>query len=52
MALREKIRPDEAEPEGCGGFTVEGENEVWPDIRRNPKGRGQFPPFLRQSSLG
>ena len=65
-ALRGKIRPDEAEPEGCGGTTVEGENEVWPGFRRNPgppanalgllgwkpKGRGQFPPFLRQSSLG
>jgi hypothetical protein len=41
MALRAKIRPDEAEPEGYGGSTVEGENEVWPDFRRNPKGRGQ-----------
>jgi hypothetical protein len=49
--LRAKIRPDEAEPEGCGGSTVEGENEVWPDFRRNPKGRGQFSRFLRQSSL-
>jgi len=36
MALRTKIRPNEAEPEGYGGFTVEGENEVWPDFRRNP----------------
>jgi len=26
--LREKIGSDEAEPEGCGGSTVEGENEV------------------------
>ena len=50
-ALREKIRPDEAEPEGCGGPTVEGENEVWPDFRRNPKGRGHFSPFRRRSSL-
>ena len=50
-ALRVKIRPDEAEPEGCGGSTVEGENEVWPDFRRNPKGRGQFSSFRRQSSL-
>ncbi|MGA3159651.1 MAG: hypothetical protein ABSC77_00425 [Terracidiphilus sp.] len=54
MALRVKIGPDEAEPEGCGGSTVEGENEVWPDFhpsdedqslgtpdfRRSPKGRG------------
>jgi hypothetical protein len=39
--LRAKIRPDEAEPEGYGGSTVEGENEVWPDFRRNPKGRRQ-----------
>jgi len=45
MALRAKIRPDEAEPEGCGGSTVEGENEVWPDFRRNPKGRGHLPDF-------
>jgi len=51
MALREKTPPDEAEPEGCGGSTVKGENEVWPDFRRNPKERGQFPPFLHQSSL-
>ena len=28
MALREKIGSDEAEPEVCGGSTVEGENEV------------------------
>ena len=64
-ALRAKIRPDagplrtglrpqggdEAEAEGCGGSTVEADNEVWPDLRRNPKGRGHFSPFLRQSSL-
>jgi hypothetical protein len=36
MALRAKISPDEAEPEGFGGSKVEGENEVWPDLRRNP----------------
>jgi hypothetical protein len=40
--LRGKIRPDEAEPEGCGGSTIEGENEVWPDFSRNPKGRANF----------
>ena len=51
MALRAKIRPDEAESEGCGGSTVEDENEVWPDFRRNPSGRGQFSPFRCQSSL-
>src|ERR1035437_6550719 len=50
--LRAKIRPDEAEPEGCGGSTVEGENEEWPDFRSSPKGRGQFSPALRPSSLG
>src|SRR5271165_2513735 len=63
--LRAKIGPDEAEPEGCGGSTVEGENEVWPDfhpndkgpslgtpdLRRNPSGRGQFSSSLRRSSL-
>src|ERR1035438_2462940 len=43
MALREKIGPDEAEPEGCGGSTVEGENDVWPDLLHNPKGRANFP---------
>jgi hypothetical protein len=45
MALRAKIGIDEAEPEGCGGSTVEGENEVWPDFRRNPSGRANFPNF-------
>ncbi len=78
-ALRGKIGPepgsprtglspwggDEAEPEGCGGPTVKGENEVWPDFHRNPgpqtcelctfgqksKGRGHFPSFRRRSSL-
>src|SRR5208283_2343555 len=50
-ALRAKIGPDEAEPEGCGGSTVEGENEVWPDLRRNPEGWGQFSSSLRRSSL-
>jgi len=44
MALRAKIGPDEAEHEGCGGSTVEGENEVWRDFRRNPLGpRPIFP---------
>jgi hypothetical protein len=33
---RAKIRSDEAEPEGFGGSKVEGENEVWTDLRRNP----------------
>jgi hypothetical protein len=51
MALRAKTRPDEAEFEGFGGSKSENENEVWADFRRNPKGRGQFSPFLRQSSL-
>ena len=40
MALRVKIRPDEAEPEGRGGSTVEGENEVWPDFHSQPGGAG------------
>ena len=40
MALRAKIRPDEAESEDCGGSTVEDDNKVWPDLRRNPKGGG------------
>jgi hypothetical protein len=50
-ALRAKIGPDEAESEGCGGSTVEDDNKVWRIFRRNPKGRGQFSPFLRRSSL-
>ena len=51
MALRVKIRSYEAESEDGGGSTVEGENEVGPDFRRNPKGRGQFPSLRRHSSL-
>jgi hypothetical protein len=61
VALRGKIGPDEAEPEGFGGSKVEGDNEVWPDFHpsdeipslgtpdftRNPKGRGQFSLSLR-----
>jgi hypothetical protein len=49
---RTGLRPwggDEAEPEGCGGSTVDGENEVWPDFRRNPS--GWEPIFLIPSSL-
>jgi len=56
MALGAKIGPDrgpreqvlvrgvgdEAEPEGFGGSKVEGKNDVWPDFRPNPKGRGRF----------
>ena len=37
--------PDEAEPEGCGEPTVEGEKGVWPVFRRNPKGRGPVFPI-------
>jgi hypothetical protein len=51
MALRAKIRSDKAEPEDFGGSKVEGENEVWPDFRRNPSGRGQSSSFPRRSSL-
>jgi hypothetical protein len=46
-----KIRPDEAEAEGCGGSTVKADNEVWPNFSRNPEGRGHFSPALRRSSL-
>jgi hypothetical protein len=49
--LREKIGPDEAESEGFGGSKDEGDNEVWPDFFRNPKGRGEFSRSLRRSSL-
>src|ERR1700727_1279541 len=51
MALRRKIGPNEAESEGCGGSTVEDDNEGWTDLRRDPEGWGQFSPFLRPSSL-
>jgi putative ABC transport system ATP-binding protein len=49
--LLAKIGRDEAESEGCGESTVEDDNEVWANFRRNPKGRGGFPPWLRRSSL-
>ncbi len=45
------MRPDEAESEGCGGPTAEGDNKVWPHFLRNPEGRGHFSSFRRQSSL-
>jgi hypothetical protein len=32
VALLVKIGPDEAESEGCGGPTVEDDNDVWPDF--------------------
>jgi hypothetical protein len=51
VALPAKIVPDKAEAEGFGGSKVEADNAVWRDFRRNPKGQGQFPPFLRPSSL-
>jgi hypothetical protein len=51
MASRTKIGPDEAESDGCGGSTVEDDNEVWTDLRSNPEGWGQFSPFPRPSSL-
>jgi hypothetical protein len=44
--LRAKIRPDEAESEGGGGSTVEDDNNVWPDLRRNPEGRAIFSHFV------
>jgi len=42
MALRAKIRPAKAEAENRGDPTIKAENAVWPDLRRNPKGRGRF----------
>ena len=47
-SLRAKIAPDEAESEGCGGTTVEDDNEVWRNLRRNPKGWGQFDHISRR----
>src|ERR1700761_9590100 len=49
MALRAKIRSDEAESEGCGGPTVEGDNEIWPDFLPQPAGTGLI--FLISSSF-
>jgi hypothetical protein len=40
VALLAKIGPDQAEAEGFGGSKVEADNNVWPDLRRSPKGRG------------
>jgi hypothetical protein len=45
MALRAKKRPDEAEPEDCGGSTVEGENEVWPLFAATRRAGANFPDF-------
>jgi hypothetical protein len=39
------------ESESDGDPTAEGENAVWPELRRNPQGRGLFSPCLRRSSL-
>ena len=50
-ALRGETAPNEAESEGCGGTTVEDDNEVWRGLTRNPKGWGQFSPFRRHLSL-
>jgi hypothetical protein len=50
-ALRAKIGPGEALAEGFGGSKVEAGNEAWPDLRRNPEGRGQFSRFRCRSSL-
>src|SRR5882757_6318102 len=49
MALRAKNRPDKAEPEGCGGSTVKGENEVWPVF--SPQPSGPVPLFPISESL-
>jgi hypothetical protein len=35
--LREKIAPDEAKDDNCGGPTIEDDNEVSRDFRRNPE---------------
>lgn len=46
-----KTRRSEAEPEDCGGTTLEGENKVLTSLRSNPKGRGRFLPFRCRLSL-
>jgi hypothetical protein len=40
-----------AESEGLGGSKVEGDNEVWPNFTRNPKGRGEFSRLPCRASL-
>jgi hypothetical protein len=47
MALRAKIRPGKAEPEGYRDGMVEGVDEVWSNFLRNPKGWRPFSSFLR-----
>jgi len=42
MVLRAEIRPDKAEAENRGDPTIEGENAIWPDLRRDPKGQGRL----------
>jgi hypothetical protein len=49
VALRAKIGPDEAEPEGCGGSTAEGENEVWPDFHPSDKDASLGTPDFRRN---
>jgi hypothetical protein len=51
MALPAKNRPYEAESAGFGDSKHKEDNKEWAIFRRNPKGRGQFPPFYRCSSL-
>jgi len=46
-----KIGPDEASAEGFGGSKFEAGNEVRPDLRRNPEGRGPFSRFRCRASL-
>ena len=50
-ALLARIRPGKAEAEGFGGSKVEADNAVWPNLRRNPMGRGHFSSSHRHSSL-
>ena len=45
MALRGKIRPDEAESEGCGGPTGEGDNEGMAGFSPQPEGTGAIFPI-------
>jgi len=37
-----EIVPDATEAAGLDGSKVESDNKVWHNLRRNPKGRGQF----------
>jgi hypothetical protein len=46
-ALLPQIRPGKARGVKFGGSKGTTSNAVWPDVRRNPKGRGHVSAILR-----